>query len=146
MRKSGLWKMQKKINRSISSVDLATFKTHPLLRECMSSAFDLSWDLLKGDVIRKTLVDMVLDAQPHDYGTPEYEQRDKEINEALEKIAQANGITTADLYRWADIGGHPDNISDDFDHPGGEEHLDSINPNLGMQIKQAMDDFWQRDG
>tara|TARA_R100000315_G_C5078975_1_gene45808 strand:- start:21 stop:434 length:414 start_codon:yes stop_codon:yes gene_type:complete len=135
-------------------------------------AFEYAWGLLKGDVIRKTLVDMVLDAQPHDYGTPEYEQRDKEINEALEKIAQANGITTADLYRWADIGGHPDDpfsavhdmlhphgveadaelmrISDEwdanFDHPGGKEHLDSINPNLGMQIKQAMDDFWRRDG
>jgi len=116
----------------------------------MSGAFEYAWDLLKGDVIHKTLVDMVLDAQPHDYGTPEYEQRDKEINEALEKIAQANGITTADLYRWADIGGtspiHPDGISDDFDHPGGEEHLNSINPNLGIQIKQAMNDFWRRDG
>ena len=159
------------------------------------SAFDRAWDLLKGDLIRKTLVDMVMDAQPYNYGTPEYEQRDREIDEALEKLAQANGITTADLYRWADIGGHPDDpasavsedvdrkrqeweranpgvepgwggwgvpkhgvapdpelqrLSDEWDatidHPGGEEHLDSIEPSLGSQINQAMEEFWRRDG
>ena len=47
MRKSGRWKMQKKINRSICSVDLAIFKTYPHLRKPMSGAFDFAWSVLK---------------------------------------------------------------------------------------------------
>ena len=49
MRKSGRWKMQKKINRSICSVDLTIFKTYPYLRELMSGAFDTAWTLLKDE-------------------------------------------------------------------------------------------------
>ena len=41
--------MQKKINRSICSVDLAIFKTYPHLRKPMSGAFDIAWALLKAD-------------------------------------------------------------------------------------------------
>jgi hypothetical protein len=47
MRKSGRWKMQKKFNRPICSDNLTTFKSHPLLRKPMSSAFDLAWSILK---------------------------------------------------------------------------------------------------
>ena len=47
MRKSGRWKMQKKINRSICSVDLTTFKSYPHLRKPMSGAFDFAWSVLK---------------------------------------------------------------------------------------------------
>jgi len=49
MRKSGRWKMQEKINRSICSVDLAIFKSYPYLRECMSGAFNTAWALLKDE-------------------------------------------------------------------------------------------------
>ena len=49
MRKSGRWKMQEKINRSICSVDLAIFKSYPYLRKCMSGAFNTAWALLKDE-------------------------------------------------------------------------------------------------
>ena len=46
--------MQKKINRSICSVDLAIFKSYPYLRECMSGAFNTAWALLKYEPTMRT--------------------------------------------------------------------------------------------
>ena len=145
------------------------------------SAFDKAWSSL----IVKGVVDSVMDAlySPAIVTEEDQKRRNQEIDQILEDIANKHGITTADIYRYIDMTGHPDDPSkavyedvdrrreeweqqngktnwpgyyvthegigpdpelrraadeweQNFDHPGGDDHLESLG--IREQIRNAM--------
>lgn len=73
------------------------------------SAFDKAWSSL----IVKGVVDSVMDAlySPAIVTEEDQKRRNQEIDQILEDIANKHGITTADIYRYIDMTGHPDDPS-----------------------------------
>lgn len=69
-------------------------------------AFEKAWS----HMIAKGVVDSVMDAlySPAINTQEQAERRSREVDEALERIARDNGVTTADIHRLIDMTGHPD--------------------------------------
>ena len=73
------------------------------------SAFNKAWSSL----LIKGVVDSVMDAlySPAIVTEEDQKRRNQEVDQILEDIANKHGITTADIYRYIDMTGHPDDPS-----------------------------------